>query len=742
MKNITLIFFGIIVVFNLNAQFEYSKWYFGNQAGIDFTSGTPTVVTNSAMNALDNPASVADSAGNLLFYCDGTQVWNRNHQLMPNGSGLFGHLSGGHAATAIRQPGSYNIYYLVTMTAFGWPNGLRYSVIDMSLDGGLGDIVSGQKNIALKDPASEQVIPVMHANGKDVWLITHEWSSTNFNTYLITCQGLQTTPVVSNVGQLRGGNGDNALGQINVSTDGRHVATACYGSSNFELFDFDNSTGTLSNAILIPNYTAAWGLEFSPDGSKLYLTGWYLQDYLYQFDLSNYTQAAISASAQLIGNITGPDANYKTGYMQLAPDGKIYIAVYTDSYLAVINNPNVAGTGCTFVDDGFYLGGKVSAAGLPDKVVSSNCNSLTVNLGADTVICPGSTVTLNTNLPCASYTWSDGSTGPTLSTANPSFYWVQVNSSGCIKADSIIVTVFSPNQSFLDADTAYCGNFSRTLSSGNANTVWSTGANGSQITVNGAGLYWAQINLTCGTARDTINLFQLPSPQPVLGPNLSLCTGDSLTLNASVSAINYLWSTGETSSSIIVNRVGNYWVQSWDTAICKAADSLEVFTGDPTFYFGADTTICGAARVLLSIPVKNATYQWQNNSTDSIYTVSQTGTYSATVSTPCGTASDEILVQILPDECQLHMPTAFSPNSDGVNDVYRGVSRCGAQRYHLQVYNRWGNLLFETTDVSQGWNGIYKSAPQPTDVYIYQVEYFNYCAQKQLKQAGNFTLLR
>ena len=88
------------------------------------------------------------------------------------------------------------------------------------------------------------------------------------------------------------------------------------------------------------------------------------------------------------------------------------------------------------------------------------------------------------------------------------------------------------------------------------------------------------------------------------------------------------------------------------------------------------------------------------------------------------------------------MPTAFSPNSDGVNDIYRGVSRCGAQRYHLQIYNRWGNLIFETTDVAQGWNGIYKSVPQPTDVYIYQVEYFNYCQQKQLKLAGNFTLLR
>lgn len=733
---------GVCISLVSKAQLEYSKWYFGSNAGIDFASGTPTVLANSAMDALDNPASIADSAGNLLFYCDGTQVWNRNHQLMPNGSGLLGHLSGGHAATAVRKPGSSNLYYLFTMTAFAWPDGLRYSVIDMNLDGGLGDIVSGQKNTVLMAPASEQIIPVPHANGTDIWLITHEWNSSSFDTYLITCQGIQTTPVVSTVGQLRDGVGDNALGQINVSPDYRRVATACYGNSYFELFDFDNNTGILSNPILISNYPAAWGIEFSPDASKLYLTGWYQQDYLYQFDLSNYTQTAISGSAQLIGSIAGPDANYKTGYMQLAPDGKIYIAVYTDPYLAVINNPNALGAACTMVDDGFYLGGKLSAAGLPDKVVANNCNSLKVNLGADTVICPGANVTLSTSLPCATYIWNDFSTSATLTASTGGVYWLEVNSGGCIKRDSITISVFNPNQAFLPADTTYCGSFTRTLNAGSAATTWSTGASGSQITVSNAGLYWAQVTFTRGTARDTIIISQLPQSQPSLGPDLSLCTGDSITLTASVTASHFVWNTGDTTSIVTINQPGIYWLQSWDTVLCKGSDSIEIFTGEANFYLGADTTICGSARVLLSIPVKNAAYLWQDNSADSTYTVSQTGTYSATVSTPCGTATDEILVQILPDECELHMPTAFSPNSDGVNDIYRGISRCGAQRYHLQIYNRWGNLIFETTDVAQGWNGIYKSAPQPTDVYIYQVEYFNYCQQKQLKLAGNFTLLR
>ncbi len=364
-------------------------------------------------------------------------------------------------------------------------------------------------------------------------------------------------------------------------------------------------------------------------------------------------------------------------------------------------------------------------------------------LGNDTAFCSGQTLTLGLSYPGATYQWQDNSTGSSYNVNSPGTYSLTITTTaGCSVTDTINITeVSAPPQINLGADKILCGNAPVALDAG-VNVLWNTGAYSSQITAGTPGLYWAQASNACGSFTDSVIVSALAPPTVTLGADTFFCKGDSITVMQLSLAANYVWSTGDTSNSITITAPGQFWIEVWDTTLCRNRDTINIF--QPTGYLnlGADTTICGPATILLSAFQPFSTYIWHDNSTDSVYTVSQTGTYSATVSTPCGTASDEILVQILPDECQLHMPTAFSPNSDGVNDVYRGVSRCGAQRYHLQLYNRWGNLVFETTDVSQGWNGIYKSAPQPTDVYIYQVEYFNYCAQKQLKLAGNFTLLR
>ena len=243
------------------AQKEYYKWYFGNSAAIDFVPGSPTALTNSVMPSTDNPATMSDSAGNLLFYSNGLRVWNRNHAVMANGNGLLGSNSGGHTATAVRKPGSTSLYYLFTMDAYGAANGLRYDVIDMNLNGGLGDIVAGQKNLVIIASASEQIVPVLHSNGTDIWIVTHPWNSSSYNSYLLSASGLNITPVVSAVGISRSGNTDNALGQINVNAANNKIVSVCWGSNHFELLDFNNTTGALSNPLLFPNYNNAWGAE-------------------------------------------------------------------------------------------------------------------------------------------------------------------------------------------------------------------------------------------------------------------------------------------------------------------------------------------------------------------------------------------------------------------------------------------------------------------------------------------------
>lgn len=135
-------------------------------------------------------------------------------------------------------------------------------------------------------------------------------------------------------------------------------------------------------------------------------------------------------------------------------------------------------------------------------------------------------------------------------------------------------------------------------------------------------------------------------------------------------------------------------------------------------------------------------YLWQNGSTDSVFHVTASGTYAVTVTNTCGSASDAVLEDIHADECALLIPTAFSPNGDGANDIFRAICRCPVERFDMHVYNRWGELVFETFDTSEGWDGFFNSNPQPLGVFIYYLNYFNFCEQKMKSMKGNVTLVR
>lgn len=367
----SLIFFTLsILSFAISAQKEKNIWYFGSNAGLDFRTGVPIALTNSSMLTYDNCASIADKeTGELLFYSNGVNVWNKNHKVMPNGGGLLGTTSAGNSAFTVKQPGNNSLYYLFTNDAFAGPNGLRYSVIDVSLNGGLGD-VTNSKNIILLNSSTEKITAIQHSNKNDIWIVTHRWNSNSFYVYLLNSSGLNTNPIISSIGSTHSGGTSgtyNALGQISANQAGNKVALSIYEQNVFEIFDFDRTNGTLSNYIFIPNRSKSWGVEFSPDGNFLYTTQWGGETAadLIQFDLSSNNQTTIRSSAVKIGTVTSPDPTYKAGYMQLGPDNKIYVAKYTSDFLGVIQFPNKKGLACNYNDSGVSLSGRQCQAGLP-----------------------------------------------------------------------------------------------------------------------------------------------------------------------------------------------------------------------------------------------------------------------------------------------------------------------------------------------------------------------------------------
>lgn len=344
-------------IFAGNAQ-QANYWYFGYKAGLNFNTSPPTPLADGELSTNEGCSAISDNLGNLLFYTDGRKVWNKNHLVMPNGDGLMGHTSSTHSAIVIPKPGSSTIYYLFTADADEnlFVNGYRYSEVDITLNGGLGDI-NANKNILLFAPGTEKMTAASHANGIDIWLITKELNNHVFRSYKITCNGIDNTPVMSTVTAITASTYGYKTGCIKVSPDGTKIASGRNGEGKLDIFKFDNSTGIISDRILItqnaPPLTGSYGIEFSPNSQLLYATG----TYTWQYKLDVYDSAAIFDTRYQVESVF-----VQHGAIQLGPDNKIYCNTFPNT--SVINNPNQYGIGCNYTAQAIQLG-RDGRTGLP-----------------------------------------------------------------------------------------------------------------------------------------------------------------------------------------------------------------------------------------------------------------------------------------------------------------------------------------------------------------------------------------
>ncbi|MCB0713051.1 MAG: T9SS type A sorting domain-containing protein [Ignavibacteriae bacterium] len=360
----------VVVPRSLQAQRQYETWYFGQNAGLSFAGGNPVPLLNGRVNTLDGSAVISRPAtGELLFYSDGKTVWNATHTPMPNGTGLAGHESSGQPALIVPDPGDTNQFYLFTTGAANTSStATRYSIVDIRRDGGKGDVIV--KNTLLLERGTEKITATRHCNGKDYWVITHAWGSNTFHVYLLTAQGISDS-VITSIGITYPSAAD-IQGTFQMSSDGRLLAVTSPQPKTVELFNFDNSTGVISNQQLIGQGDLSYyGQEFSPDNSKLYVNtlpqGTNPAD-LFQFDLSAGTTAAIRASRFTLIHLS--ERLWQGGQLQRGGDDKIYVSWYSRDSLGVIENPNVLGVGATYRHSGLWLGGARTNYGLPNIIDS------------------------------------------------------------------------------------------------------------------------------------------------------------------------------------------------------------------------------------------------------------------------------------------------------------------------------------------------------------------------------------
>ncbi len=424
----TLLFLSAFSVF---AQKEAANWYFGDNAGINFNVDTNMVTTlnDGALSTVEGCTTISDTDGNLQLYTDGSALYNANHQIMPNGFGLLGDESSSQSALVVPKPGDDTIYYVFTVGSNQNQTGLNYSEVDMTLNGGLGDITT-IKNVNLLNRCSEKISAVLKdCTTGSIWVISlsnASGSATNsmnsFHAFEVSDMGVNTTAVVSTLPGL--GVGD-VRGNLKFSPNGSMLACANSTAGLF-IADFDDQSGIVSNHeflnISTSNNDRSYGVEFSPNSQLLYVTA--SNDFFNQADPNAANDPTNHSSALIQYDLTAANVSnsqividerqlYRGG-LQLGPNGKIYRALSATynqgiSSLGVIDNPNAIGPDCNYIHQGLTLTSP-ARQGLPPfiqsffsqqiDIIQNGMNSIDLSL------CEGSDYTLMAeDLPNATYTW-------------------------------------------------------------------------------------------------------------------------------------------------------------------------------------------------------------------------------------------------------------------------------------------------------------------------------------------------
>lgn len=666
------------------AQGQNNNWVFGHGNGLRFNTNPPAFVQTSNYS-IESSAAVSDAAGNLLFYSNGRTVWTANGNAMPNGTGLQGNGpatttvfgitgSSSQGVAILKSLANPDQYYLFTLDAGeditpAYTGYLRYSIVDMSLNGGLGDVVAGQKDIVLDEHMSE-LMTVVKGAGCYYWVICHRSNSATYRAFKLDATGLQ--PAVSSmVGSSVGEGGI----QLKVSFAGDRILYQSGTGFGVEIGRFNNATGVVSDIITVDHgqQFMGYGTCFSPDDSKIYLSG---LNGILQYDMAAYPNAtAIAASKQTI-------STQYLSQMRNGPDGKIYVAAWSHPFIGTINQPDLAGAACAFDPNALpqpawadfgVLAGPIFGHGLGTDVPIVPTEAGTTHT-SDTLICQADTFRVQAPQGFQEFHWNDGS-----------------------------------GNSFRD--------------------------------IHSSGVVWVKSNNGCQQRTDTFHI-KLVDFGASLGPDTFLCTGGEMTFDVNTEDGTYAWQDGSHDPSLTINKAGTYTV-SVTKENCTRTDTVTVSSLQPFLRLMSDDSVLCLGETMHITAITNLTnaYQWSTGATTDAIMVDQGGQYRVTVNGVCGTLTAAVEIASKRCDCTAFVPNAFSPNQDGLNDIFNVDIFCNPVNYKLCIYNRFGQRIFTSTHPGTGWDGSFQSTPADVGVYFYSLSYSN-AKGDLLEQKGEVTLLR
>ncbi|MCB0482795.1 MAG: PKD domain-containing protein, partial [Flavobacteriales bacterium] len=661
-----------------NCQKEFNHWFFIG-GSVDFNTSPPSGAYIQSGSMGPTSMSISDKKnGALLFYNFGNLFFDRQHFKLPSSTAPNHTLGGGDLSLpSMKDDDLYGIF------SFG--NYLRFQLLDMRLNGGRGDLVSGSLlQLTSTGQISFCLSGYRQVNNRSHWLITHGVNGGTLSAFAFDGQYLDTIPKVFSPAIP---DTLNTLGQAKFSPNGRKFAVAINPRlgprirQKFALLilDFDHRSGTFSNPIRLPEDSTIWGVEFSPNSKYLYYAK---HDSLFQLDVTTHDSSTISSSKYLVKKINLNDKQF--GQLQLAPDGTIYVAVdnpYESTftlrllkpYLSQIKYPDSAKSSCMFRDTGIVLTG----------ISNPNCTYALPDIHGSFYrplkfenTCDGEvfhvTITDTISLDSSMFDFGEPSSGSrnlghgvadthTYSQAGDYLlttimYYTDLN--GNVQIDSLFDSIYIIQKPMISvmatSDSMVC--IGDSLSTNISNTseyqvYWYDSSEAPYHAFDSAGTYWVKAINHCGV--DSFNFtVGILNRHLTLHSDTVLCLGDSLQLAITDTLASYRWSNGSVDSSIWISGGGTYWGEMTNACGSFADTVLIVKDSIPNPSLGKDTTLCKDALYFLDVTrsplVTPTSYLWNSGFTFPLVKVLDSGWVWVKETNWCGVGSDSVHVSYLP----------------------------------------------------------------------------------------------
>ncbi len=392
-----------------------------------------------------------------------------------------------------------------------------------------------------------------------------------------------------------------------------------------------------------------------------------------------------------------------------------------------------------------------------DTITVSDAPPIPFSIGPDRVICAGDTVELNATSGFLNYAWSPSyridATSSQKVVVNPLvdtvYTAIAEKTLGCFAYDTVRIIVNQSTPINLGPDKSFCFGDSALITPGSGfNTyLWNNGSAAASLIVKSLGSYSVMVTNNFGCkSYDTLqvtNVFALP--KPVLDKNSILCEATTRTLDAGAGYQSYVWNTGANSQTIAINGLGVYAVQVTDNNGCKGTDTTRVnfIQTNPAAFLPADTAICVYEKLTIKPTTPFSTYLWNDGTNSSSLLINKTGNYWLKVSDQYGCIGTDSITVTVKTDCLvgIFVPSAFTPNRDGKNDLFKPTVYGKIVKYEFLIYNRWGTIVFRSTEINQGWDGKLNRQDQSIAGYVWVVNY-QFEGQPAKQQKGTVVLIR